>query len=150
MRKGFTLIELLIVVIIIGILATISLPLYRKTIETSKATDALSILTMIAHANKMYYLDNNSYTTGQLSNTHPLVANRYVSDHPWSSYQWAFCSCDTINCGGGCGGCNGTNSIACAKNNSPLGAPYNTWMYSISPDGSCNASGTNVPPCPSQ
>lgn len=149
MKKGFTLLELLIVVLIIGILATISMPYYRKTIETSKATDALSLLNMIANANKMYQLDNNSYSTGQISTSHVLVANRYIADHPWNNYQWKFCACN----GGGCscgGGCSGNGTIACAYNTSPLGAPYNTWRYEISPDGTCNAYGIQVPSCPHQ
>ncbi len=152
MKKGFTLIELLVVVLILGILATISMPLYRKTVETSKATDALSILNMIANANRMYQLDNGSYSTGNILSTQVLVSNKYIANHPWASYQWKFCACsDTAGCGA-CGGasCSATGRIACAYNTSGLGAPFNTWRYEISPDGTCNAYGTQVPPCPQQ
>ncbi|MEM4368678.1 MAG: prepilin-type N-terminal cleavage/methylation domain-containing protein, partial [Candidatus Anstonellales archaeon] len=69
MRKGFTLMELLIVIMIVGILATIAMPLYKKTVESSKATNALSIANMIANANRMYQLDNNAYVSGVIDNS---------------------------------------------------------------------------------
>ncbi len=43
-KKGFTLIEMLVVVLIIGILAGIALPQYQKSVEKSKASEALIIL----------------------------------------------------------------------------------------------------------
>ncbi|MDD5130223.1 MAG: prepilin-type N-terminal cleavage/methylation domain-containing protein, partial [Candidatus Omnitrophica bacterium] len=44
MKKGFTLVELIIVVIIVGILASIGLTQYNKVVEKSRAAEARMIL----------------------------------------------------------------------------------------------------------
>jgi len=60
-NKGFTLVELLIVVIIIGILATIAVPQYSKMTERAKMANGLNTLGSIKRAQNLYYLENNEY-----------------------------------------------------------------------------------------
>ena len=62
-KKGFTLMELLIVVVIIGILTSIALPMYKKAVERSRASDALTTLKAVAQSEHDWFLVKNNYTT---------------------------------------------------------------------------------------
>lgn len=62
-RKGFTLIEVLMVVLIIGILASLALPQYTKVVERAKISEARSSLAAMRTAQNIYYLENDSYAT---------------------------------------------------------------------------------------
>ena len=44
MRHAFTLVELIIVVIIIGVLASIAIPQFSKTMERSRIAEASAVL----------------------------------------------------------------------------------------------------------
>ena len=62
-KKGFTLIELIIVVIIIGILASIAAPMMQGMTERAKKTEALTALGTIRSAERLYRMEYNSYVT---------------------------------------------------------------------------------------
>ena len=63
MRQGFTLIELLIVIIIIGILASIAVPQFFKVAERARASEGVNILGAIRSAQLRYYSEHGKLTS---------------------------------------------------------------------------------------
>lgn len=62
MKKGFTLIELLIVMIVVGILVTITLPKYNASLERGRAMEAITNLKAASDTvNAHYIIDGNAY-----------------------------------------------------------------------------------------
>lgn len=69
-KAGFTLIELMVVVIIIGILASISTAFYTKTVDESQKKQAKAMLNLIRSAEEIYWgKERNYYPFGVLNNT---------------------------------------------------------------------------------
>ena len=61
-HDGFTLVEVLIVVIIIGILASIGVPQFADSIEKAKGGEARAGLGHIQTGEKIYYAEREFYT----------------------------------------------------------------------------------------
>ena len=62
-KKGFTLLELMIVVIIIGILASLAIPRFIKATLKAKSAEALTNLGMLRSSEWRYYVEySNGFT----------------------------------------------------------------------------------------
>jgi type IV pilus assembly protein PilA len=75
-QRGFTLIELLIVVVIIGILASIAIPKFINTKEKSYVAQMKSDLRNLATAEEAFFYDSTKYTSSlaALNNFSPSAA----------------------------------------------------------------------------
>ncbi|MFA4984104.1 MAG: prepilin-type N-terminal cleavage/methylation domain-containing protein [Candidatus Omnitrophota bacterium] len=62
-RQGFTLLELIIVIIIIGILATLGFSQYTRLVERGRTAEAKSILGQIRTAQAVYELEYGDYSS---------------------------------------------------------------------------------------
>ena len=57
-KKGFTLLEIIIVIIIVGVLASLALPRFFSTVEFSRSTEALASLAALRQSMERCYLQN--------------------------------------------------------------------------------------------
>jgi len=58
-KKGFSLLELIIVIIIIGVLATLGITLYTRAAETSRRAEPRIIAGLVGKRLFAYYMENN-------------------------------------------------------------------------------------------
>ena len=58
-KSGFTLLEIIIVIIIVGVLASLALPRFFSTVEYSRSTEALASITAVRQAMERCYLQRN-------------------------------------------------------------------------------------------
>ncbi len=102
-RRGFTLIELMVVVIIVGILAAVAVPIYRANIKKAMASEGAALLGAVLTAQKVYYAENNTYTTSKTALNVTTEGNKYFTDYTISSADANGFTASTTGTGGAAG-----------------------------------------------
>ena len=169
-KSGFTLVELLVVLVLIGVLVAIVMPNYTKTVEVSKAKEAIATLQAIHTAQMIYRAGispSRSFTTGTPDNptcTPPftgsgenfcqLVVNNLLPGKRWDATYYIYEGADdaggssylgrALRRPGSCvSNCSGA-VFPCGCTNT---VPYTAWGYLIALDGTMTPLGT-APPIP--
>ncbi len=91
-QDGFTLVELMVVLVIIGLLATIVIINVLPAADRAAVTKARADIATLEQAIEIYRLDNQRYPTAQ-EGLQALVANHYIPrlpEDPWHRpYRYA-------------------------------------------------------------
>ncbi|HYW68447.1 MAG TPA: prepilin-type N-terminal cleavage/methylation domain-containing protein [bacterium] len=112
-QRGFTMVELMIVVTIIGLLATIAMPMFQLMPERSKSTEAVTALGLIRSAMRVYYVEHGTFanpsvfsdgaqvTSGGLLGVNDRdLAGRYFSTESYTFSGAPTANAFTIKCDG--------------------------------------------------
>ena len=100
MKKGFTLIELIVVIIIVGILASVGMTQYTKVVEKGRGAEARLILGSLRTAEIAENMENGAYQT--VANLGVSAPTACATTH-YFSYSCAAASgtCTATRCSGG-------------------------------------------------
>jgi type IV pilus assembly protein PilE len=81
---GFTLIELLVTVLILGVLVSVAVPIFRNNVKRVMATEGYALVSSIKTAQKIYFIEHNEYTSDweDLNGNIDIDKNKYFNTKP--------------------------------------------------------------------
>jgi type IV pilus assembly protein PilE len=85
-QNGFTLVELMIVVVIVGILASVALPAYQDYVVRGKLTEATSNLANARVKMEQHYQDNRTYFKDPPTNTPDVCPDAVNTSSDYFTY----------------------------------------------------------------
>ena len=116
MKKGFTLIELIVVIIIVGILASVGMTQYTKVVEKGRYAEARSVLGSLRTLQNGFHLESTGYdTVANLDSTLPIAAACAASHFFWYSCDTTSGTCTATRCLGANGKQPGATGTALTK-----------------------------------
>ncbi|PIR61773.1 MAG: hypothetical protein COY81_05205 [Candidatus Pacebacteria bacterium CG_4_10_14_0_8_um_filter_43_12] len=121
-RNGYTLIELMVVIVIIGILATLGLVTYQNALKRTRDTKRTGDMKDISAAEEQYKALVGSYVsvggppnciaTGTAIGQYSFPSDPSSLTYTCNGNTSAFCVAAQLERGGGnCGGCSGAGTI---------------------------------------
>ncbi len=112
---GTTLIELMIVVIVVGILASVAIPSYHRYSMRAHRTEAKSALLAVQLRQERFYLDNRTYTNNLAALGLPEQSEKGVYDIDLTAADaLTYTATATPKAGGGTNGVDMTTDTECA------------------------------------
>ena len=136
--RGFTLIELMIVVVVIGILASIAFPAYRDYVQRAKRGDAMALLADIQARQERHFFDHQQYAA-------TLTDLGFGSELPGSPQGFYVAALEVQSSGTGAGAVV-TGYTASAAASSTNGTPDECGALTLDARGNKGASGLGTPP----
>ncbi len=90
--RGYTLVEMMIVLVVMGVMISFGIPQFARALEQSRADVAGANLRAIWTAERIYWLDNRTYTTN-LQVLSPNLLDSSILSGP--SYTYLVTEADT-------------------------------------------------------
>ncbi|HOW87849.1 MAG TPA: type II secretion system protein [Candidatus Omnitrophota bacterium] len=142
---GFTLTEVMIVVIIIGVLATLAIPRFFGQTEKAKAAEAINMLSVIRRAQLQYYDAHDRVYVSIPDNCSPSGADVATSKTDFleklgieipacANAHWTYSTANVANSGG-------TNSLIVTATRKPIGGEKVSGALTIDDNGTWSGAG---------